>query len=112
MRRYALNNADKTKNSSKRELFQIRTIKVISGNFATVDLCEEPCNNGLPEKGKFTDRDEKGQRGQTLKRYECAAKDKAAVLQAGQRKTLPFRRAVCRSFFRKVVKLFSCLWLI
>ena len=53
MHTYALNNAYKTKNSSKRELFQIRTIKVISGNFATVDLREEPCYTEPPEKGKF-----------------------------------------------------------
>ena len=34
------------------ELFRIRTIKVLRGNFAAVDLCEEPCHNGLSEKEK------------------------------------------------------------
>ena len=49
---YALNNERKTKNSSMQELFRIRTIKVLRGNFAAVDLCEEPCHNGLSEKEK------------------------------------------------------------
>lgn len=47
---YVLNNERKTKNSSMQELFRIRTIKVLRGNFAAVDLCEEPCHNGLPKK--------------------------------------------------------------
>ena len=66
MRTYALNNAYKTKNSSKRELFQIRTIKVISGNFSAVDLCEEPCYTEPPEKGKFGGKTKNEQ--QNLKR--------------------------------------------
>lgn len=49
---YALNNERKTKNSSMQELFRIRTIKVLRGNFSAVDLCEEPCHNGLSEKEK------------------------------------------------------------
>ena len=87
---YALNNERKIKNSSMQELFRIRTIKVLRGNFSAVDLGEEPCNNGLPEKGKLTERDKKETNNKTVWR---AAKEKAAVLQAGQRKTLPFRRA-------------------
>ena len=53
---YALNNERKTKNSSMQELFRIRTIKVLRGNFAAVDLCEEPCHNGLSEKEKHGGR--------------------------------------------------------
>ena len=49
---YALTNADKTKNSSMQELFRIRTIKVLRGNFSAVDFREEPCHNGLSEKEK------------------------------------------------------------
>ncbi len=49
---YALTNERKTKNSSMQELFRIRTIKVISGNFSTVDMREEPCHNSLSEKEK------------------------------------------------------------
>ena len=49
---YALNNERKTKNSSMQELFRIRTIKVLCGNFSAVDLGEEPCNNSLSEKEK------------------------------------------------------------
>ena len=73
VRRYALNNAYKTKNSSKRELFQIRTIKVISGNFATVDLCEEPCYTKPPEKGKY------GGRKTRKKVRKARGDDKAAI---------------------------------
>ena len=58
-------------------------VRILSDDFAAVDLREEPCNNGLPEKEKLTERDEKGQRGQTIKRYGRAAKNKAAVLRAG-----------------------------
>ena len=47
---YALNNERKTKNSSMQELFRIRAIKVLRGNFSAVDLREEPCHNGLPKK--------------------------------------------------------------
>ena len=47
---------------------------ILSDDFAAVDLCEEPCNNGLPEKGKLTERDEKRQRGQTIKRYGARRK--------------------------------------
>ena len=46
----------KRKNSSKRELFQIRTIKVLSANFAAVDLGEEPCYTEPPEKEKHGGR--------------------------------------------------------
>ena len=53
---YALNNERKTKNSSMQELFRIRTIKVLRGNFAAVDLCEEPCHNSLSEKEKHGGR--------------------------------------------------------
>lgn len=49
---YALNNERKTKNSSMQELFRIRAIKVLRGNFSAVDLREEPCHNGLSEKEK------------------------------------------------------------
>ena len=38
----------------------MRHIKVLSGNFSAVDLGEEPCHNGLPEKVKLTERNEKG----------------------------------------------------
>ena len=34
------------------ELFRIRTIKVLRGNFSAVDFREEPCHNGLSKKGK------------------------------------------------------------
>lgn len=34
------------------ELFRIRTIKVLRGNFSAVDFREEPCHNGLSEKEK------------------------------------------------------------
>ena len=30
----------------------MRYIKVLRGNFSAVDLREEPCHNGLSEKGK------------------------------------------------------------
>ena len=40
---YALNNERKTKNSSAKELLQMRYIKVLRDNFAAVDLREEPC---------------------------------------------------------------------
>ena len=62
-------------------------MQILSDDFAAVDLGEEPCNNSLPEKGKLTERNEKGINNKTVR---CAAKEKAAVLQAGQRKTLPF----------------------
>ena len=92
MHTYALNNAYKTKNSSKRELFQIRTIKVISGNFATVDLREEPCYTEPPEKGKFGGKTKNEQ--QNLKRRAAV---KNEPLQAGQRKAR-FRRRVVAVF--------------
>ena len=53
---YALTNADKIKNSSARELLQIRHINVLRGNFSAVDLGEEPCHNSLSEKGKYGGR--------------------------------------------------------
>ena len=59
MHTYALTNADKIKNSSAKELLQMRYIKVLRGKFSAVDLCEEPCNNGLPEKEKLTRENEK-----------------------------------------------------
>ena len=59
MHTYALTNADKIKNSSAKELLQMRYIKVLRGNFSAVDLREEPCNNGLPEKEKLTRENEK-----------------------------------------------------
>ena len=34
----------------------MRHIKVLRGNFATVDLREEPCHNGLFEKEKHGGR--------------------------------------------------------
>ena len=70
---YALNNERKTKNSSMQELFRIRAIKVLRGNFSAVDLGEEPCNNSLPEKGKLTERNK---RGQTTKRYGARRKER------------------------------------
>ena len=92
MRRYALNNAYKTKNSSKRELFQIRTIKVISGNFSTVDMREEPCYTEPPEKGKYGGETQNVQ--QNVKRWAAV---KNGPLQAGQRKAR-FRRRVVAVF--------------
>ena len=59
MHTYALTNADKIKNSSAKELLQMRYIKVLRGKFSAVDLREEPCNNGLPEKEKLTRENEK-----------------------------------------------------
>ena len=53
---YALNNERKTKNSSMQELFRIRTIKVLRGNFAAVDLGEEPCYTEPHEKEKHGGR--------------------------------------------------------
>ena len=35
-------------------------VQILSDDFAAVDLREEPCNNGLPEKGRLTERNEKG----------------------------------------------------
>ena len=75
---YALNNERKTKNSSMQELFRIRTIKVLRGNFAAVDLCEEPCHNGLSEKEKHGGKGKQRNGGRRRNR---------AILQAGQRKT-------------------------
>ena len=34
----------------------MRYIKVLRGNFSAVDLCEEPCHNGLSEKEKHGGR--------------------------------------------------------
>ena len=62
-------------------------VRILSDDFAAVDLREEPCNNGLPEKGKLTEEGPKGTKGTNNKTVRRAAKDKAAVLQAGQRKT-------------------------
>ena len=59
MHTYALTNAYKIKNSSAKELLQMRYIKVLRGKFSAVDLREEPCNNGLPEKEKLTRENEK-----------------------------------------------------
>ena len=67
----------------------MRYIKVLRGNFAAVDLCEEPCHNGLSEKEKHG-----GKGKQRTERR--AAKEKAAVLQAGQRKARFRRRVFCR----------------
>mgnify|MGYP001624492849 len=53
MHTYALTNADKIKNSSAKELLQIRHIKVLRGNFSAVDFREEPCYTEPPEKGKY-----------------------------------------------------------
>ena len=39
MHTYALTNADKIKNSSAKELLQMRYIKVLRGNFSAVDTC-------------------------------------------------------------------------
>ena len=56
-------------------------VRILSDDFAAVDLCEEPCQTEPPEKGKSW---------RQKRRRKCektrAAKDKAAVLQAGQRK--------------------------
>lgn len=76
--------------------------RILSDDFAAVDLREEPCNNGLPEKGKLTEEGRKGAKETNNKTVRRAAKDKAAVLQAGQRKTLPFRRAVWQFFSEEV----------
>ena len=60
------------------ELFRIRTIKVLRGNFSAVDLCEEPCNNGLPKK-KNTEAKHK-----MLNTTENGARRRnRAILQAG-----------------------------
>ena len=75
-------------------------MRILSDDFAAVDLGEEPCHNSLPEKVKLTGRNEKGTNNKTVRR---AAKEKAAVLQADQRKTLPFRRAFVFSFQMSLV---------
>ena len=94
MGRYALNNAYKTKNSSARELLQIRYVKAIRGNFAAVDLCEEPCYTEPPEKGKYGGETQNVQ--QNVKRRAAV---KNGPSQAGQRKA---------RFRRRVVAVFSC----
>lgn len=86
---YALNNERKTKNSSMQELFRIRAIKVLRGNFSAVDLREEPCHNGLSEKEKHGGKGKQRNGGRRRNR---------AILQAGQRKTPcppPRRRKLC-----------------
>ena len=60
----------------------MRYIKVLRGKFSAVDLREEPCNNGLPEKEKLTRENEKDNiKNCTVRRGN------RANLQAGQRKT-------------------------
>ena len=76
---YALTNERKTKNSSMQELFRIRTIKVLRGNFSAVDFREEPCHNGLSKK-KNTGAEGNRERNGGRRRNR-------AILQAGQRKT-------------------------
>ena len=89
---YALNNERKTKNSSMQELFRIRTIKVLRGNFSAVDLREEPCHNGLSEKEKH---------GGKWKQRNGGRRRNRAILQAGQRKTpCPPPRVLSLSFWR------------
>ena len=48
-------------------------MKVLSGNFATVDLCEEPCYTKPPEKGKY------GGRKTRKKVRKARGDDKAAI---------------------------------
>ncbi len=65
-------------------------MRILSDDFAAVDLREEPCNNGLSEKGKLTGQRE---RENMIK----ARGGKNGTLQAGQRKAR-FRRAFVFSF--------------
>ena len=37
-------------------------MRILSDDFAAVDLGEELCNNGLPEKEKLTEREEREKR--------------------------------------------------
>ena len=39
-------------------------MQILSDDFAAVDLCEEPCHNGLPKKVKLTERNKKGDKQQ------------------------------------------------
>ena len=96
---YALTNADKIKNSSAKELLQIRHIKVLRGNFSAVDFREEPCYTEPPEKGKYGGETQNVQ--QNVKRRAAV---KNGPLQAGQRKARFRRRKFsCTRFLGMVV---------
>ena len=95
---YALTNADKTKNSSMQELFRIRTIKVLRGNFSAVDFREEPCHNGLSEKEKHG--------GKGKQRTERRAAEEQGDFASGSAQN-PLPAAACFVAILSAVKFFE-----
>ena len=87
----------KQKNSSMQELFRIRTIKVLRGNFSAVDLGEEPCHNSLSEKGKY------GGKGETTERR--AAEEQGDFASGSAQNALS--AAACFVTILSVVKFFE-----